>query len=430
MNNLGTIIGFTFKNKVKTKSFLITTLILAIIITVGLNVPYIIKLFQGDEAAKAEQVGLLYSSQPEVAAELEKYTTQSGNKDFAFVKYEGTNEDQLKKDVKEGKIEGYVSFETKEGGVFPKAVYTGGEDGIGQGLSTFLQSALQTVKTTVIAKNVLSDQQIAALNEPVQLDTVKINEEGKTEAGGDSHKEDMQHMMNYIVVYFLMILFFSSNMMTGNMIAAEVTSEKSSRIMEILITSVSPLAQMFGKVIGIFLVGIMQIAVYAIVVGANLLLPHNGKILQEYSLSIADINSSVLLYGLLFYIFGYFLYAVLYAAIGSIVSRTEDLGQAIMPITTLGLASFYIGIFSISAPGSMLIKVTSFIPFTAPTAMLVRIGMGTVPTWQILLSLLILIVAILFFGWLSAKIYRTGVLMYGKRPSMKELRKAMKAYKI
>lgn len=236
--------------------------------------------------------------------------------------------------------------------------------------------------------------------------------------------------MNYVVVYVLLILFFTSNMMTGNMIAAEVTSEKSSRIMEILITSVSPLAQMFGKVIGIFLVGIVQIAVFGVVVGANLMLPHNQDILQGYSLSISDINLPVLLYGLVFYILGYFLYAVLYAAIGSIVSRTEDLGQAVMPITMLGLASFYIGLFSITASGSMLIKVTSFIPFTAPTAMLVRIGMGTVPTWQILISLVLLLVSILFFGWLSAKIYRTGVLMYGKRPSIKELRKAMKAYKI
>lgn len=202
--------------------------------------------------------------------------------------------------------------------------------------------------------------------------------------------------MNYVVVYVLLILFFTSNMMTGNMIAAEVTSEKSSRIMEILITSVSPLAQMFGKVIGIFLVGIVQIAVFGVVVGANLMLPHNQDILQGYSLSISDINLPVLLYGLVFYILGYFLYAVLYAAIGSIVSRTEDLGQAVMPITMLGLASFYIGLFSITASGSMLIKVTSFIPFTAPTAMLVRIGMGTVPTWQILISLVLLLVSILF----------------------------------
>ncbi|WP_136608073.1 ABC transporter permease [Paenibacillus dokdonensis] len=429
-NTLGTIIGFTYKNKVKTKSFLITTLVLAIIITIGMNIPYLIKQFSGGDDGKAMQIGLLYGSQQETAVELEKYAAASGNKDYAFVKYEGGTEDQLKNDVKDGKLEGYLKFEEDPADMaFPKVVYAG-EGDISQGLNTYLQGALQNVKTTMITKDSLTAEQIAALNKPVSLSSLDISDDAKANAGRDTEKNNNQKIMNYIIVYFLMILFFSSNMMTGNMIAAEVTAEKSSRIMEILITSVSPLNQMFGKIIGIFLVGITQIAVFGVVIAANVMLPNNVGMLKEFHLSLADINLSVLIYGLLFYIFGYFLFAVLYAAVGSIVSRTEELGQAVMPITMLGLITFYIGIFSINTPGSMLIKITSFIPFTAPTSMLVRIGMGEVPVWQILISLALLIVAILVFGWLSAKIYRTGVLMYGKRPSFKELRKAMKAYKI
>lgn len=428
-NNLGTIIGFTFKHKVKTKSFLITTLVLAILITIGMNVPYFIKQFSGGDDGPA-QIGLLSGSGQAVASELEKYAAGSGSKDYAFVPYEGNDESRLKQDVKNGKLEGYVKFEEDPADrSFPKAVYAG-KGGMDQGLSMYLQGALQNIKTALIAKDSLTAEQIAALNKPVTLDSLDLSEETKVSAAGDTEKEKNQKIMNYVTVYFLMILFFSSNMMTGNMIAAEVTAEKSSRIMEILITSVKPLNQMFGKIIGIFLVGLVQIAVFGVVVAANLMLPNNVGMLEEFHLSLADLNSMVLLYGLVFYIIGYFLFAVLYAAVGSIVSRTEELGQAVMPITMLGLAAFYIGIFSISTPGSMLIKVTSFIPFTAPTAMLVRIGMGAVPTWQILISLALLIVSILVFGWLSAKIYRTGVLMYGKRPSFKELRKAMKAYKI
>lgn len=429
-NTLGTIIGFTFKNKVKTKSFLITTLVLAIIITIGMNVPYLIKQFSGGDDGKATQIGLLYGSQQETAVELEKYAAASGDKDYAFVKYEGSIEDQLKKDVKDGKLEGYLKFEEDPADkAFPKVVYAG-EGDISQGLNTYLQGALQNVKTTMITKDSLTAEQIAALNKPVSLSSLDISDDAKANVGSDTEKNNNQKIMNYIIVYFLMILFFTSNMMTGNMIAAEVTAEKSSRIMEILITSVSPLNQMFGKIIGIFLVGITQIVVFGAVIAANVMLPNNVGMLKEFHLSLADINLSVLIYGLLFYIFGYFLFAVLYAAVGSLVSRTEELGQAVMPITMLGLITFYIGIFSINSSGSMLIKITSFIPFTAPTSMLVRIGMGEVPVWQILISLALLIVAILVFGWLSAKIYRTGVLMYGKRPSFKELRKAMKAYKI
>ena len=96
----------------------------------------------------------------------------------------------------------------------------------------------------------------------------------------------------------------------------------------------------------------------------------------------------------------------------------------------LSLAAFYIGIFSLNNTDSLLMKISSFVPFTSPTTMIARIGLGEIAFWEILLSLALLIASIFFFGWLSAKIYRTGVLMYGKRPSFKELRKAMKAYKI
>ncbi|MDR0271434.1 ABC transporter permease [Paenibacillus sp.] len=429
-NTLGTIIGFTYKNKVKTKSFLITTLVLAILMTIGMNLPYLIKQFKGGDDGKAVQIGLLYGNQQATAATLEKYAADSGNKDYAFVKYEGSAEDQLNQDVKNGKLEGYLKFEEDPADKsFPKVVYAGKGE-MGKGLSVYLQSSLQNIKTAMIAKDSLTAEQIGALNKPVSLTSLDISDDVKANKTGDAEKDKNQKVMNYIIVYFLMILFFSSNMMTGNMIAAEVTAEKSSRIMEILITSVSPLNQMFGKIIGIFLVGITQMVAFGVVIAANVMMPQNVGILEEFHLSLADINFSVLVYGLLFYIFGYFLYAVLYAAVGSLVSRTEELGQAVMPITMIGLATFYIGIFSINTPGSMLIKITSFIPFTAPTSMLIRVGMGEVPVWQILISLALLIVSILVFGWLSAKIYRTGVLMYGKRPSFKELRKAMKAYKI
>lgn len=221
-----------------------------------------------------------------------------------------------------------------------------------------------------------------------------------------------------------------SIMMTGNMISAEVTSEKSSRIMEILITSASPLTQMFGKVIGIFLVGLMQIAIIALSVTANLMLPHNASVLTDFELDLSQLNIGLLVYGLILYVLGYFLYALIYAAVGSIVSRTEDLGQAVMPIMMIGFVNFYVPLFSIWAPDTTLVKVASFIPFTSPLSMLLRIGVGQVAFWEIIVSLVILLATTFVFGWLAAKIYRTGVLMYGKRPSIKEIRKAMKAYKI
>lgn len=432
MNNTWTVIRFTFMNKAKTKSFLITTLIFAILISIGINLPYLIQLFMGDRDSSeaAEKIGLVYGQQQELATELESSWSEM-NANYELILYETEDQQVLNQDMKDGIIEGYLKFEAQEGSMFPAVIYTAGDDEMGIELQSNLQAALQIVKTRSIAQDLnLTDEQINEINAPVMIESRSVGGENAGSGDGSGEGTFSANAMDYVVVYALVILFFFTLMSTGNMIASEVTTEKSSRIMEILITSVSPLSQMFGKVIGMLLLGLFQIAMFGVVVALNLMLPHNVEVLSELNLDISAIDPSLLILGLVFYILGYFLYAVLYAAVGSIISRTEDLGQAIMPLTMVALVAFYIAIFSLSTPNSTLLKVSSFIPFTSPTTILVRAGLGEVPMWEIAASLIILIVSILVFGWLSAKIYRTGVLLYGKRPSLKELMKAMKAYKM
>ena len=430
MNKMGTIIGFTFKNKVRTKSFMITTLILVLLLSIGMNIPYFVKLYQGDDGAKNAGIHVaVVAEQGSRASELLKnyaagVTVEGG---ATVDQYPTTDDAGLKKALNDDQLDGYIQLgAVSETGLPPVTYYSSNGD-MDADVQTFLQLGLQQVNAQLIAGDKLTPEQIAAMNAPVQINTKEISSDGTSVA---DQGEDAPPTINYVIVYALLMMFFMSIMMTGNMIAAEVTSEKSSRIMEILITSASPLAQMFGKVIGIFLIGILQIAIIAAAVAANLNLPHNATILSDFDLNLSQLNVNLLIYGLVLYILGYFLYALIYAAIGSIVSRTEDLGQAIMPITMLGLVTFYIPLFSISNADTMLVKVASYIPFTSPLSMLLRIGVGDVAFWEILVSLLILLVSIFVFGWLAAKIYRTGVLMYGKRPSIKEIRKAMKAYKI
>jgi ABC-2 type transport system permease protein len=439
MNRLGTVIGFTFRQKARTKSFIITTLVLALLITIGMNLPYMISLFKGDgaggsgtTAAEHHRLGLIAGSRIEVANQLEQFTKKQSNPAAIWVRYDNVQTPAMQQALKNGELQGYVQFTepAAKGDTFPKVEYVSVEKEPSPAVITLLQTGLQEAKVkAIMGGNALTSDQIREISTPVMVDSREVD--GPSEAGGAVGTEEKEtSMINYGLVYVLMILFFTSSMMTGNMIAAEVTSEKSSRIMEILITSVSPLTQMFGKIIGIFLVGLLQIAVFAAVVCANLMLPHNNVILSSAGLDLSQLNIAVLGYGLVFYILGYFLYAVLFAAVGSIVSRTEELGQAIMPITVLSLAAFYIGIFNIAAPDTIFVKVAGYIPFFSPTVMLLRIGLERASLLEIWLSLGILVASILLFGWLAAKIYRTGVLMYGKRPSFKELRKAMKAYKI
>lgn len=431
MNKMGTITGFTFKNKVKTKSFMVTTIVLALLISIGLNVPYFITLFNGGSIGGASSsnpvnIGLLSTGQPEVSEKLESFSAAQGDQAYRFIASGDKDEAALAADVEAGLTDGYLKFEAVSGQEFPQPILYSAED-VSPQIIASIEAALQSVKLDVVVKDVLTAEQKELITTPVKLTEQSLSTD---ESGAGTGSEGKMSPINYIVVYLLIILLFTSTMMTGNMIASEITAEKSSRIMEILITSVSPLSQMFGKIIGIFMVGMLQIGIFGAVVAGNILLPHNRAVLGDFNMNVSDVNSAVIVYGLIFYILGYFLYAVLFAAIGSMVSRTEELGQAVLPITMLSLVSFYIAIFSISTPNILLLKIASFIPFTSPTAILVRIGAGVAPTWEILTSLAILIVSIIIFGWLAAKIYRTGVLMYGKRPTFKELFKAMKAYKI
>lgn len=428
MNRLGTVIGFTFRNKVRTKSFVITTLLLALVMTIGIHVPFFIQLFQGGDDAAGNKIGIAAGGQTEIAQQIENYVAELPDNDMEFVPLEGEAAAELNKQAAEQDLKGYLKIAPGADGAFPAVQYVSEGGSVPTDVQAVLQPALESAKTRFITAGALSDEQIAQLTTPVLLGASSYDETSGTGAAGAD--EDKFNPMNFITVYVLMTLFFFSAMLTGNMIASEVTSEKSSRVMEILITSVSPLTQMFGKVIGVFLVGLLQIAVFGVTIAVNLMLPYNRDVLAGFDLDFSQMPYDVLIYGLIFYVLGYFLYALLYAAVGSIVSRTEDLGQAVTPLTMLSLAAFYIGIFSLSNTDSLLMKISSFVPFTSPTTMIARIGLGEIAFWEIAVSLVLLLASIFFFGWLSAKIYRTGVLMYGKRPSFKELRKAMKAYKI
>ncbi len=440
MNKLGAVIAFTYRNKVKTKSFRITTLLLAVLLIVALNIPYAIQLFSSNDGEGTLKLGIATGSYNELAQQISEVAVQAQKQQTQAASATTSNttaptqidwqaqprsEAELNRLIQNKELAGYLLLKGAGKDAFPTVTLVSDNDATSA--QTLLQSAAQIVKLRSVAGGQLNEQQLQELSSPVTIVHQSPDQQGSggTDDNGRSYTRE-----NFILVYILMILFFISLTMTGNMVASEITSEKSSRVMEILITSVSPLTQMFGKIIGIFLVGITQMGVYAVVVIAHLFLPYYQDVLAQFNLHVSNLSWHVAVLGFMFYILGYFLYSTLYAAVGSIVSRTEDLGQAVSILTVLTLAAFYIGIFSISNPNSLIIRIASYVPFFAPTTALIRIGLGTIAWWEVLVSTIILLVSILVCGWISTKIYRTGVLMYGKRPTWKELRRAMKAYKI
>lgn len=435
MNSFWTVVAFTARNKFKGKAFLITSLIIALILTIGVNLPYIIAQF--DKGDKATNVGYIQSSREDMAAgsatgdSLKMYFDSQEKPDIKLVPFEdkgdaAVNEKQLNQAIVNKDIKGYLEFGEVGGNGFPAMTYKS-EKLMEFSLTGNLQNALQIIRQVNVLKDAgLSDEQMNLLNAPIEVASVQIS----ASEGGAAGRTPAEQGVNMGFIYFIIIFLFMAIMSSGQLIASEITAEKSSRVMEILITSVAPLKSMFGKIFGMFVVVLAQVAANVIVILVNVSLPHNKEALGNMDIDLSKIDPTLLVYAMLFFLTGFFLFATLYAAVGSIVSRTEDLGQATMPMTIISLAGFYIAIFSLSSPDSMLVKVTSFIPLFSPFVMILRLGLTDVPLWEVLTSFGLLILMIYVAVMVSTKIYRTGVLMYGKRPTWKEIRKAMKAYKI
>ena len=233
---------------------------------------------------------------------------------------------------------------------------------------------------------------------------------------------------NFFYTYIMIMVLYMAILLYGQMVASNVATEKSSRAMELLVTSADPVSMMFGKVIASCLAGLTQLTVVfgTAFVSFNLNRAYwdDGGIVA----SIFDMPLELLLYMLLFFMLGFFIYAFMYGAIGSTVSKLEDIGTSVMPITILFVAAFMVVITALSTGevNTPLIKACSYIPFTSPMAMFLRIVMSTVPWYEILTSVVILMASVVAVGYFAAKIYRIGVLLYGNKPGFANIIKMLR----
>ena len=273
------------------------------------------------------------------------------------------------------------------------------------------ETILNTLKMRSLTEKGLSADEAAGI--------LSLNVSHETEVLGKDQ------LSNFFYTYAMIFGLYMVILLYGQMVASNVASEKSSRAMELLVTSAKPTAMMFGKVIASCLAGLLQLT---LVFGSSLLF---YRLNEEYLggnaiiASLFNFPPELLCYMLLFFVLGFFLYAFMYGAVGSTASKLEDINISVMPITMIFLAGFFVVIFSMTS-GSLdggVMKAASFIPFTSPMAMFTRICMSTVPPLEIALSVAILIASVVLVGILAARIYRIGVLMYGKPPKIGELLK-------
>jgi ABC-2 type transport system permease protein len=256
----------------------------------------------------------------------------------------------------------------------------------------------------------LNPAQIASYTRRVELKRNKITASGGVEEGGRA---------DFVVAFVMLFFIYMTVLIYGLSVMRGVIEEKQSRIVEVLVSSVKPTQMMLGKVIGIGLVGLTQIAVWAL--SALLLTTVGVSTFASRGMTMPNIPVSLLVYFVVYFVLGYFLFATLYALVGSTVSSEEEAQQAQIPVTILLVVPMMIFNMIIANPTSTASVALSMVPFFAPTLMMMRIAVVNPPLWQILLSMGIMLATILGCVWVAARIYRVGILMYGKRPSITEL---------
>jgi len=257
-----------------------------------------------------------------------------------------------------------------------------------------------------IAQEGLDAERVRHLTRDVELTVV--NERGESERGR-------------VLLAFLLVMFiYITVLIYGVAVMRGVMEEKQSRIIEVLLASVKPFDLMLGKVIGIGLVGLTQYLVW-VVSGVAISALSAGAAVAVAGFDMPKVSASLMIFFMVYYLLGYFLYAAFYAMIGAIVSNEDDGQQAQWPVSMTFAASLVVSTLAMENPNGVAVTILSLIPFFGPSLMFLRIAIGAAPAWQIATSIILLVVTIVAVTWVAAKIYRVGVLMYGKRPTLPEL---------
>ena len=304
--------------------------------------------------------------------------------------------------------------------------------------SLMLEELIQSQLKNIIEREKLKlrydidnlDQMLADVATPITLNTFENNG-----TGNDDEMESTSAGINYILGIILGMLLYMVIIIYGQMVLTSVVEEKSSRVLDVMVTSCSPFQLMMGKILGIASVALTQIAIWAVLViaASKFLIPAlfsadvaatSDMMLQGVMGTLGDTGYITMLFAYLalFILGGFLLYASLYAAAGSAVDSVQD-GQQFNTIIMMPIILAMIVMMSVfNDPNSPIAFWASMIPFTSPVVMIARIPFG-IPTWEVVVSLVVLYLSFVLTTWLSAKIYRIGIFMHGKRPSWGELAK-------
>ena len=404
MKDIITVMKFTIKDMVKRKSFLISTAIILVLIVLGFNVPNMIKAFTKEDTS--EKI-LIVDSENIFEGNLEKLNQQKSEyeiatSDFTF--------EQIKEKIENGEISSALKIEKEQNTI--KIRYIVENATRMQGVPENLVNAINDLYTNIqIGKLGLTQEQLTSITPNFEFSLEQTEEE---KANGNIFAMMLMSIVLFYAIYFC-----------AYQVSSSITTEKTSKIMETLVTSTSPTTIVLGKTIGIGIVGLLQMVVIvttALISAKAFLAPE----LLEAVLDMSSVTPYLGIVTIVYFILGYFTFALLYALTGSTVSKPEDIQSANSPVAILAVIGFYLSYFTMMNPTSELNLFASLFPMSSPFCMPFRVMMGLASITDVLISVAILIVTILVIAKIAIKIYSNAILNYGTKMSLKDM---MKMYK-
>lgn len=409
MQQFFTVFKYEFKKIVLSKGYLISTGIMAIILAGVFFLPQLIsdlKLFNSDNNTPVALIKTDYTK-----SETLVQTIHAALPDYE-VKLTDKSTEEAKQEVIDDKAKFFIeaNHDLTEVTEYSKIGFSEASVREVQSIDVIVKNLRQS---DLLAEQNLAPAAIAkVLNPDVKINLETVNKNGAASV-----------IYTFVLIYalYMAITFYGSHVMNS------VVTEKTSRAMEVLATSVKPNALLFGKIISTSLAGLIQIA--AIIIEAFICVKISSANNPSFPVNqiISNIPTQILVYMLIFFLLGFLIYSFLYGAFASTVSKIDELGSAVMPVQIIIIFTFFVTMSAINSgnadtPFNVFL---SYFPFTAPMMMFTRAIISNVSTLEIILSILVLIVSTYFIGWLSARIYRVGILMYGEKPNFIKLMAAI-----
>ncbi len=412
-----------YLQRVRSRTFKIVT---AVLVLIGLAIPMapiLTGLIAGDQP-RSIQVSLPSEMPPEtvvqIQATLNAGASASGSESSRYQLSPTSDIAAARAEVETGKLNGLLIIDRAPGGDL-QFEYVSDE-----GLTSSSVAAVHQAVSSLAISDRLERAGVAAADRgsifaPVDFNVQPADPNAPAKSGEDFGGR-------YLIAFFFVILNFAAIMNYGNWVAGSVAEEKSSRVMELLITAATPRQLLTGKLLGTGAAGLTQYGGLVLAIGAGFLLQERvaSALLGSsgVDLSLPGLTLSTVLVALLFFVGGFILYCTLYAAAGSMVSRQEDVQQAGAPLMIAAMAGYFVSFAALGSPDAAWVQVASYIPFVSPYLVAIRAAFGTIAPWEVPIIFAILLISIAAAIWLAARIYSAGVLLYGQRLSIREVLRA------